>query len=217
MSRKLPVTVLFYRRPKQLRAVLQAVRAYRPEKIFAVSDGAKPRDSEIEAKVRECRSLLQNAIDWPCRVEKIFGDTNLGLRGRVESGLTQVFQKTDFSVILEEDCVPLPEFFSFVEGVRARWENEEQIGAISGNCFLPASFQLAESYFFSRYPHIWGWATWARCWQRHDTGDRVWPLQGGGGSLWPDMPKREKVYWDQIFNRVYRHELETWEIGRAHV
>ena len=111
----------------------------------------------------------------------------------------------------EEDCVPLPEFFPFVEEVRSRWETEEQVGAISGNSFLPANLQPTHSYFFSRYPHIWGWATWARCWRKHNSGDTVWPVKGGLGSLWPDMDKREKDYWERIFNRVYRHELETWD------
>ena len=211
MSRKLPVTLIFYRRPEQLRLVLEAVRAYRPDTIFAVSDGAKAGDSLGQDRVRGCRALVQQVVDWPCQVERIFAETNLGLRGRVESGLNEVFQKTDFSVILEEDCVPLPEFFPFVEEVRSRWETEEQVGAISGNSFLPANLQPTHSYFFSRYPHIWGWATWARCWRKHNSGDTVWPVKGGLGSLWPDMDKREKDYWERIFNRVYRHELETWD------
>jgi hypothetical protein len=206
---QLPVTLIFYRRPERLRAVLAALRHHRPKTIFAVSDGARPGDDEGASRVRESRNLLETAIDWPCRVERIFAEKNLGLRGRVESGLDEVFRKTDFSLILEEDCVPKPEFFNFVHEVRSRWEGNEKLGAISGNCFLPEKIHPKHSYFFSRYPHIWGWATWAFCW--HSRADAVWPLKGGLKSLWPDMSLKETAYWERIFSRVYRQELETWD------
>ena len=211
MSRKLPVTLIFYRRPERLRAVLAAMRNYRPDTVFAVSDGARSGDNMGAEQVRESRRLLESEIDWPCRVERIFAETNLGLRTRVESGLDAVFQKTDFSMILEDDCVPRPEFFGFVEEIRSHWEGSEKLGAISGNCFLPARFMPKESYFFSRYPHIWGWATWAKCWQSHSKDDALWPPKGGLTSLWPDMERKELSYWERVFNRVYEHELETWD------
>lgn len=210
MSR-LPITLIFYRRPERLKTVLEALRNYRPDTIFAVSDGARPGDAEGVSRVRESRNLLESAIDWPCRVERIYAEKNLGLRDRVESGLDEVFRKTEFSMILEEDCVPKPEFFSFVHEVRARWEGNKNLGAISGNCFLPANFRSPVSYFLSRYPHIWGWATWARCWRSRLEGDAVWPIKGGLKSLWPEMDPKETAYWERIFSRVYGHELETWD------
>lgn len=210
MSR-LPVTLIFYRRPDCLRSVLATLRVYRPDTIFAVSDGARPGDQAGEDLVGACRALLASEINWPCRVEKIFAPTNLGLRERVESGLDEVFQRTPFSVILEEDCAPRADFFPFVEAVRSRWEGNERIGGISGSCFLPVKFHPRESYFFSRYPHIWGWATWARCWHAHNRGDSAWPLTGGVRSLWPDMNSGEALYWEKIFSRVYSHQLETWD------
>ena len=210
MSR-LPVTLIFYRRPERLKTVLEALRNYRPDTLFAVSDGAPAGDHELAARVRESRHLLETAIDWPCRVERIFAETNLGLRGRVESGLDEVFSKTSFSMILEEDCIPKPEFFSFVHEVRFRWEGKEGLGAISGNCFLPAEFRSPFSYFFSRYPHIWGWATWADRWRDHTKDDTAWPPVGGLAALWPDMNPEERTYWERIFGRVYNHSLETWD------
>lgn len=211
VSQKIPVTLIFYRRPERFLQVLRAVRGYRPETIYAIADGATNADVESQGRVRECREMLAREIDWPCRIERIFADNNLGLKERVESGLDRVFAATSFSIILEEDCVPRGEFFRFVESIREQWEGEEKIGAISGNCFLPASFPLSDDYFFSRYPHIWGWGTWARCWEKHDRSDAIWPLPGGLKALWPDMSPREIRYWEKVFGRVYGHQLKTWD------
>ena len=135
----------------------------------------------------------------------------MGLRRRLETGLDWVFTEVPFAMILEEDCHPEPDFFPFVEAMRARYENEEKIGCISGNCFLPSDFSLESSYFFSRYPQIWGWATWARAWKAYDNISKEWPRVGGIYALWPDMSRREVRYWERVLDRVYQGELSTWD------
>ena len=39
---------------------------------------------------------------------------------------------------------------------------------ISGDNFLRGRRRGSASYYFSRYPHIWGWATWRRAWLHFD-------------------------------------------------
>ena len=39
------------------------------------------------------------------------------------------------------------------------------------------------SYYFSKYVHIWGWATWRRAWKYYDIDMKSWPEIKEGGWL----------------------------------
>jgi len=45
-----------------------------------------------------------------------------------------------------------------------RYRKNENIGIISGNNFQDGIKRGNSSYYFSKYPNIWGWATWKRAW-----------------------------------------------------
>lgn len=49
-----------------------------------------------------------------------------------------------------------------------RFRDVPQVMHISGDNFLSKDLAVPESYYFSRYPHVWGWATWRRAWQHYD-------------------------------------------------
>ena len=75
---------------------------------------------------------------------------------------------------------------------------------ISGNNFQPAEFSSSYSYYFSKYTHAWGWATWRRAWKHFDRGLRGWPEFKKCGLIenWCDDPY-ERRYWKEIFDRMY--------------
>jgi len=132
------------------------------------------------------------------------------LKKRIETGLDQVFELEEAAVVLEEDCHPTPNFFLFCEAMLEKYRNEPKVGAISGNCFLPKKQVLATDYYFSRYAHIWGWATWARAWKAYDRSRWAWPKQGFC-DLFPNADKTEEAYWNRIFGRMASGELSTWD------
>ncbi len=70
---------------------------------------------------------------------------------------------------------------------------------------MPKRYRPAESYFFSRYCHIWGWATWRRAWQSYDVTMKTWPAwyaQGGLADMANGDPQIE-AFWKNIFDAVY--------------
>ena len=205
----IPVAIIFHRRPELVRLLMERIRSYQPAEVLLVADG--PAKEEDRSLCLEARRVAEQAVDWPARVRKNYSGPNLGLRRRLETGLDWVFSQVPFAILLEEDCHPRPDFFPFVEAMEKKYSAEHKVGAISGNCFLPVHFPLADSYFFSRYPHIWGWATWARAWKYYDRENQLWPRIGGARSFWPEMSHRENSYWQTIFDRVYAGKLETWD------
>jgi hypothetical protein len=105
------------------------------------------------------------------RSRENFSETNLGCRVRCASGITWAFTLVDKAIILEDDTLPSTSFFPYCTELLDRYEGDERVTMISGNNFLFGNAVTTDSYYFSRYPHVWGWATWRRLGEirpRHD-------------------------------------------------
>ena len=48
------------------------------------------------------------------------------------------------------------------EELLERYRDDERIGMISGDNFEFGKVRTYSSYYFSKYAHIWCWATWRR-------------------------------------------------------
>lgn len=204
---RVPVAVCFYRRPALLARVLQMVEAYRPPVLFGISDGPAS-----DPAVAEARRIFQQAGKGKIPLECFFADHHLGLRQRVETGLDGVFAHVPFAIILEEDCLPEVGFFAFVEEMEAHWRNHPKVGGVSGNCFHPDPTRTPPGYFFSHYPHIWGWGTWAHQWQAIRRAQKAFPIaRPAWPPAWPPLSVEEKTYWLDVFQRVRLGKLSTWD------
>ena len=67
---------------------------------------------------KEClktRKLIEEKIDWECKLRKIYANSNLGLAKRVQTGLDTVFKEVEKAIILEDDTLPDLSFFRFCE------------------------------------------------------------------------------------------------------
>ena len=165
MGIETPVVVLAYNRPELTRQVVEAVASAAPERLYVVCDGPKSGDPADAEKVRQTRDIFEN-LTWECDVRKIYADENFGLKQRVVSGLTVVFRSTDRAVILEDDCLPDKSFSPFCEELLARYDQNPEVGIISGSCRLRGAQISPYSYNFSTDVRIWGWATWSRTWDQ---------------------------------------------------
>jgi hypothetical protein len=70
------------------------------------------------------------------------------------------------------------------------------------------------SYYFSKYTHIWGWATWRRAWKHYDRDLARWPEFRDQGLLEQMFQTAgEQAYWRNSFQRVYEGSLDTWDVS----
>lgn len=210
-SNKAPVAIFIYKRPELVKGLINAIRAYQPSKLYIAADGPKVEGGQLEFQLcKEARRVAEVGVNWPCELKRVYAPKNMGLRVRLESGLDSLFAEEREAIVLEEDCHPSIDFFSFCEEMLARYRNEPEVASISGNCFLPHATQPEADYFFSRYLHIWGWATWARAWNSYDPRSWAWP-EGGFRTYFPEAKERESRYWDRIFSGVTNGEIRTWD------
>jgi hypothetical protein len=176
-----------------------------------ISDGPRPKRAGEGEEVAACRELVAQ-IDWECNVFRNYADQNLGCRQRVISGLDWVFSQVDSAIILEDDCVPNPDFFRFTDELLHRYEKDESVGAVCGTNALEKPTLTYGSYFFSKMPAIWGWATWARVWTEYDGAVRDWPRKKQEGLLSKVLGNRSAIrYWTYSLDGVYRDRIDTWD------
>jgi hypothetical protein len=213
-----PVVLIIFNRPELTAKVFAAIRAVRVTQLFVIADGPRLRMKTDQAKCAATRAII-DSVDWPCQVFRRFADQNLGLRRNVSEGLDWVFSKTERAIILEDDCLPDASFFPFCEELLNRYAQDRHVAAISGTNFDPvyAAPSKGDSYYFSRFCHIWGWATWRRAWQLCDHEMKEWPslrrtqwLTNKCGS-----PISEN-FWRRHFDDSYmrrRDGLSTWDVA----
>lgn len=212
-----PVVLIIFNRPSLTEKVFAAIAAARPSQLFVVADG--PRFSEEAPKCLAARSLVDR-VDWDCEVETNFAEHNLGCRKRIVSGLNWVFSQVDEAIILEDDCVPHMSFFTFCENLLAYYRNSEQVMEIGGCNYQSGKMRSEHSYYFSKYAHTYGWATWRRAWQYFDENISFWPqIQKTGAWKLICDDEEERRYWRPIYDRIYEGKLMTswdyqWQLAR---
>lgn len=164
---KTPVAIVFFNRIEPLKKLVARLCEVRPPKVYLISDGARSgRVGEAE-KVAQCREFMMN-LPWPCKIINNFAERNQGCRSRVTSGLDWLFEQEERAIILEDDCIPEPEFFLWVEKMLDRYADELKILSIGGTNLRPQLCNQRYDVVFSKYAMIWGWATWRRAWQKND-------------------------------------------------
>lgn len=205
-----PVLVLAFNRPKTTRAVFDSLRAARPGRLFLAVDGARADRPGERERVREVQALVQQ-IDWPCRVETLFRESNLGCKRAVSEAITWFFGEVEAGIILEDDCIADPSFFPFAAELLERFRDDERVMMISGNNFQFGRQRTTYSYYYSRYTHIWGWATWRRAWQRFDYAMTLWPEIRQGEWLRDLLGNaRHARYWRTIFDETHGERNASW-------
>lgn len=206
-----PVALIIFNRPDSTRAVFETIRQARPRRLLVVSDGPRAGRGGEEELCREARSVIEG-VDWECRVDTDFATENLGCKRRVNSGIDWVFEQVEEAIILEDDCLPHPSFFQFCQELLERHRDDTRVAQIGGVNFQFGRGNCAHSYYFSRYNHIWGWASWRRAWQLHDQQMSAWPLFRDQGMLRRILSnKGEIAYWSEVLDKVHRGEIDTWD------
>lgn len=207
-----PVVLIIFNRPDTTAKVFQAIRQAKPSQLLVIADGPRPEKLGEAEKCAATRAIIDR-IDWDCEVLKNYSEINLGCEQRVSSGLDWVFQTVETAIILEDDCLPHPTFFRFCAELLAKYRDEPRVMAISGDNFqFDQNSETDKSYYFSRYPHCWGWATWRRAWQHYDVKMTQWPQVRQTDWLPNILPDVESVkYWSTIFEKVYSVGLNTWD------
>ncbi len=160
-----PVSIIFFNRPTPLEKCFEAVRNAAPTKLFLIQDGPRVGNGTDAENIQKCRDIVEK-VDWECEVVKIYSNENLGCGKRIYTGLKEVFNHVDRTIILEDDIVASKDFFYFCKELLEKYKDDERIVDIAGMNHCKVNKRCPYSYFFSEVGSCWGWATWKRCWDK---------------------------------------------------
>jgi len=181
----------------------------KPKKLYLVLDGPKGIE-EIET-CKQTKKVLDD-INWDCEVEKLFSDHNLGLKKRFKSGLDTIFNQEESLIILEDDTLPTSSFFRFCDELIEKYSDQKNIAQINGYNYL-SKISKEESYYFSAYPEIWGWASWSDRWLKYynndlDGWDEIKNTQAFKEKFFSEQ---EYVYFYKAYENAFNNVIDSWD------
>ena len=163
---KTGIAVFAYNRSGHLQQVLDGLQKNKNvDKLYLFQDGLKCEAHRKEwEKVKE---VIKN-IAW-CEVQCSFAEENKGLAYSIVEGINHVLAENDAVIVLEDDCVPAPDFIDFMEQCFKKYQNNKRIYSVSGYSY---PFHIRESsesdvYFCGRISS-WGWGTWKDRWENYE-------------------------------------------------
>ena len=210
-----PVLFLVFRRPDRTRRVFEEIRRAKPARLFVAADGPRESRPEEAELCRQTREVIRP--DWPCDLHTLFRDTNLGNRANISSAVTWFFENAEEGIVLEDDCLPHPDFFSFSSALLERYRDDRRIMHISGDNFQFGRRRGEASYYFSRYAHCWGWATWRRAWSFYDLEMSSFPRFAADRKIDGLVPnRRARRYFTTVFRDAHAGRHKTWDYAWAY-
>ncbi len=199
-----------YNKPDTTQKVLNQIKQVKPKKIYLVLDG--PRNEAEIIKCIETKKIFEE-INIDAEVNKIYSETNLGLKKRWKSALDEIFSKEESAIIIEDDTLPSISFFRFCDDLLEKYKNEKQIAQINGyNYFSKVS--IKEDYYFTTYSELWGWATWNDRWfsiyndDFMENWDKVKKSESFKSTF---LSHDEYEYFFTIFENAYNNVVDSWE------
>jgi hypothetical protein len=159
-----PVLFLIFNRLETAKQVFSEIRKAQPKQLFIAADGG--RTTEEHLICTKIRQSILDMIDWECEVHTNFREGNAGCGKNVSEAITWFFEHVEEGIILEDDCLPIIDFFIFCSELLEIHRENERIYMISGANFLESPKN--NYYHLSAYGHIWGWATWKRAWGNYN-------------------------------------------------
>lgn len=203
-----PVLFLVFNRPDTTKQVFEAIGKARPKQLFVAGDGPVPGRLGEEERCRKVQQIASN-VDWDCDLRTQFRKENLGCRKAVSSAIDWFFDNVEEGIILEDDCLPSQSFFWFCQELLERYRHDQRVLHIGGT--NPVDDNLtSQTYYFSKYNRIWGWASWKRAWRYFDSQIKFWPELRDKKTHYQWFKPREARIWERAWDRVYANKVDAW-------
>lgn len=133
--------------------------------LYIFSDG--PKNELDYEKIIAVRKIINREFNF-LKVEIFERDTNWGLAKSIENGVTEILERHDRIIVLEDDILPKPGFLEYMNAGLELYEFDEQVMHISAFIY-PISLNSGMQTVFYNVNSCWGWGTWNRAWSLRDT------------------------------------------------
>jgi hypothetical protein len=155
----LPVLIVCYLRPEKLEALLGRLKNS-GRKVFVYIDRADAPHFELNTKVLDVAMKYIDSID----IKIYWAERNQGVGLGVPSALDWVFDFEDEVIILEDDCLPTEDAYTFFDDQSLRITGEIVMACGTSPWQTERINSQSTALSVSSYPLIWGWSTNSKSW-----------------------------------------------------
>lgn len=163
---RIGVAVFAYNRSVHLQCVLDGLKQnHIPVPLYIFQDGLRCEEHRLEW---EKTKKVVEEITW-CKPVINIQSENIGLAHSIVFGVNRVLQENEAVIVLEDDCVPHPDFLGFMIQCFEKYKDKKRVYSISGYSW-PYEAKNAhnnDNYFCGRISS-WGWGTWRDRWQEYE-------------------------------------------------
>ncbi len=199
------ILLVAYRRAHALSQILESCQNSGTENIYIHIDG--PRTPEALSDVEFVKEIARNFSKTSgLNVFIATHEENLGCATSLISACDEVLGQVDELIVLEDDCLPSQDFWSFADQSFQMMAHDENLGLFCGPQFAPAEIH-GTNWHLSSYPFHWGWGTTAKAWSKIRTN----LLTASDLSNKELRSRFERRYWNAGCKRASTGITDVWD------
>ncbi len=205
-----PIALFAFRRPDHTKLVIDALllnKEANQSEIYIYCDG--PRGIEDNDLVFQVRKYVRGVSGFKS-IHIIERDKNYGLAKSIISGVTEILEKYESVIVLEDDIVTSPYFLAFMNDGLVKYKNNTKVASIHGFVY-PVSQKLPNN-FFLRGADCWGWATWRRAWQKFNSNGIELLTKLKNNELVDDFDFHGAYHYSEMLLNQIKGQNQSWAI-----
>lgn len=174
-----PILLITFNRPDHVRQVLAEILKQEPLDLYICQDGARAGNDVDRIKCQEVRDVINELTSAYAighsnfALHTLYQEHNLGCGPGPAAGISWFFEHVDRGIIMEDDCLPHPDFFAYCEEMLDRYNDNPNVQFINATLYHDR-WHCEASYGFSRYMVTGAWAAWRETWQGFDLDMHTW-------------------------------------------
>ena len=205
-----PILVIAYHRVTEAHNLFAVLQKLQPSKLYVAFDAAIPQDRHDYRMCLKTRCVFMP--EWEVNMETLLSKEHLGKSRMFQQAMNWFFENEEEGIILCDDSLPHPDFFPFCQELLNKYRDNKQIVHIGGTNFLKHEQKPSNSYFFSAYPMLWGFATWKDRWEGFDLKMReLQDLNIDDFINQYDFKQRVRNFWNRRYRIVQKDQIDIWE------
>lgn len=168
-----PILLITFNRPDHTRRVLTEILKQEPQSLYVCQDGAREGNKNDRIKCQEVRDVINKLTsafavgNKHFKLHTLYQPHNLGCGPGPQAGITWFFENVEQGIIMEDDCLPHPDFFGYCEELLNKYKDHERVQLINSTLYHDR-WKCDGSYGFSHYMVTGAWAAWRSTWQGFD-------------------------------------------------
>lgn len=170
---RVPILLITFNRPEHTRRVLTEILKKEPQVLYICQDGEREGNANDRIKCQRVRDVINDMTSVYAVNHKLFTlhtlyqPNNLGCGSGPAEGISWFFKQVERGIVLEDDCLPHPDFFGYCEELLDRYKDDSRIMFINAALY-DDKWKCTASYDFSHNMCAGAWASWSRAISGYD-------------------------------------------------